>query len=567
MTTPGIRRPDTTADLGITPVERTRTGRRLGAPWAAAVIVLVAVTLTFGVSATVSAQPITNSESTVPTFSKVFTPDNIGPGSVSMLVFTITNGETTPVTSLAFTDILPGAVTIADPANGSTTCLEGVVSAPDGGGTISLTGGRLGGSDAVCTVNVNVTSGTVGTHTNTSGDLTSSAGNSGTATDDLMVLATLPGFTKSFSPSSVPLGGRSTLTFTMDNTVMGAAAAKDLRFTDNLPAGMVIADPANAATTCSGPVGTTFTATAGTSVVFLQTIGSLPTAPSLAAGAGATCTVTVDVTATATGMLDNVTSTLEIDIGVDPIPIPEAGKASATLDVTVTPLSLTKSFTDDPVPPGGTVTLDFTITNGSRDFSATGVNFTDALAAALPGLTFASLTSNSCGGSVAGAGTTGITFTGGTVGAESSCTISVSLTVPGGAGLGSHTNTTGAVGGTVDGMGLTGNVASDKLFVDPAPRVTKTFLDNPVGAGGTTRLEFTITNTSQTSGATGITFSDEFDSVLPTAFLEPADGSACGPSDFTFTPLFNPAPPGRARSPRSHASDGTPRARSLGARV
>ena len=129
------------------------------------------------------------------------------------------------------------------------------------------------------------------------------------------------------------------------------------------------------------------------------------------------------------------------------------------------------------------------------------------------------------------------------MGAESSCTISVSLTVPGGAGLGSHTNTTGAVGGTVDGMGLTGNVASDKLFVDPAPRVTKTFLDNPVGAGGTTRLEFTITNTSQTSGATGITFSDEFDSVLPTAFLEPADGSACGPSDFTFTPLFNPAPP------------------------
>ena len=116
-----------------------------------------------------------------PTFSKVFAPNTIGPGSTSTLTFTITNGSATPVTGLAFTDTLPAAVTIADPANASTDCdlgLSGSLSAPDGGSTISLSGAQLGGSQS-CTVTVDVTASTPGSHTNTSGDLISSAGNSG----------------------------------------------------------------------------------------------------------------------------------------------------------------------------------------------------------------------------------------------------------------------------------------------------------------------------------------------------------------------------------------------------
>ena len=42
-----------------------------------------------------------------PTFTKVFTPDTIGPGSTTTLVFTIDNtSNSNPVTDLAFTDIL-----------------------------------------------------------------------------------------------------------------------------------------------------------------------------------------------------------------------------------------------------------------------------------------------------------------------------------------------------------------------------------------------------------------------------------------------------------------------------
>ena len=110
-------------------------------------------------------------------FSKVFDPATIGPGSATQLIFEIDNGESpTPVSDLAFTDVLPAGITLADPASAFTDCVGAVLSAPDGGTTISLTGGNVG-ADQVCNVTVNVVG--TATATNTSGDLTSSDGNSG----------------------------------------------------------------------------------------------------------------------------------------------------------------------------------------------------------------------------------------------------------------------------------------------------------------------------------------------------------------------------------------------------
>jgi len=455
-----------------------------------------------------------------PAFIKAFAPDTIGPGSTTSLVFTIDNSDyPEPVDDLSFTDNLPVGVTIAAPAMASTTCDEGTVSAPDGGSTITLSGARLGAFQS-CSITVDVTSSTTGVHTNTTGDLTSSAGNSGTATDDLTVDANLPGFSKSFAPDSIPLGGRSTLTFTIDNSA-NAAAVANLDFTDNLPTGMAIADPANAATDCvsAGLPDTTLTATPGTNVITLDAngaaIGGYQVLP-----AGATCTVTTDVVATGAGMLDNVSGDLLADFV-------SSGKASDTLDVTVTPIALTKSFTDDPVPPGGAVTLEFTIDNFDRSDSATSISFTDDLNATLAGLTFDSLLLNDCGGSVSGVGTTDITLSGGTLGPEGSCTIRTSLAVPPGATPGAYTNTTGAITADVDGSPVMGNQASDVLFAEPVPVLTKEFLEsgtlNPdpvINAGDDVVIRFTVSNTSQTSMATDITFLDELTDGGPnTGFL------------------------------------------------
>ncbi len=472
-----------------------------------------------------------------PTFTKVFAPDTIGPGGVSMLTFTITNGSVAPVTDLDFTDNLPLGMTIADPAIASSDCTNPVLSAPVGGGTFALSDGGVPGTSA-CTVMVQVTSSTTGAHVNTSGDLTSSAGNSETATDTLTVATNRPGFSKSFAPSSVPLGGRSTLTFTINNTA-NVSAVTNLDFTDNLPVGMVIAALANASTDCESTVPASLIAVSGTSVVTLDADGTVAF-PVL--GAGATCTVFVDVIGEVSGDLDNLTDELIAVVGGSPL---SSGKATATLEVRVTPL-LTKDFTDDPVPPGGTVTLEFTIENFDRDFSATGIAFTDDLTTTVPalaGLTFASLLFNDCGGSVTGVGMTTIGLTGGTLGPEGQCTIRVSLTVPGGLVADDYVNTTGAITGTIDGSPFTGNMATDTLFVSPIPLLTKEFTDDPVNPGDTVTLRFTITNTSTTSPATDIAFEDLLPTVLQTASMTPANGDCGAGSIITFTPLSNPLPP------------------------
>ncbi|MDX2438269.1 MAG: hypothetical protein QNL88_14630 [Acidobacteriota bacterium] len=97
------------------------------------------------------------------TLSKSFEPDTVGPGAVSTITFTITNATGSPVTGLAFTDVLPtvpGDVDIADPANASTDCPNGILTAPDGGGTISFSDGDLGDGTS-CTVTVDVTASTM----------------------------------------------------------------------------------------------------------------------------------------------------------------------------------------------------------------------------------------------------------------------------------------------------------------------------------------------------------------------------------------------------------------------
>lgn len=450
-----------------------------------------------------------------PVISKVFTSNTIGPGSVSTATFTITNGSGLPVTDLAFSDTLPAAVTIADPSSATTTCVAGpaaTLSAPAGGSTISINDYQIPGSSS-CTIEVNVTASTPGAHTNPAITLTSSAGSNMSLPIDLTVVTTLPGFSKSFAPDNIPLGDKSTLTFTIDNT-LNAARVGSLDFTDNLPAGLVVADPPNASTDCisAGAPDTTLVAIPGTSVITLDADGANFFPGFEVLPIGATCTVTVDVVSNGVGSMNNITSDLLADFT-------SAGKATDSIEVTRTDLALTKAFLDDPVAPGSSATLEFTISNFDRSSSATSVAFTDdltALVPALSGLTFSSLLSNDCGGSVAGVGGTSIGLTGGTIAAEGSCTIQVSLAVPAAATPGAYDNTTSTVTASVGGDAVVGNMATDTLYVEPTPILTKEFLavgtltpDPIVSAGDDVVLRFTITNPSTTSAATDIAFLDE----------------------------------------------------------
>ena len=440
------------------------------------------------IAATTGAQP--------PSATKIFNPDVIGPGSVTTLEIEITNLDPLePATDLAVTDSLPAGTTIATPSFASTTCSDAVLSAPAGGSTISLSSGRLGAGRS-CTISVDVTVGSAGDFVNVTGDVTSSAGNGGTATGTLTADANLPGFSLDFSPSTVPLGGTSTVAFTIDGTLL--AGVQTLVFSNDLPEGLVVADPPNASSDCAATP-PTISADPGTSVI---TFNGAATAPF-------TCIVEVDVTASIPGDLANRTSVLGSSLD-------SSGFASGVLTVTSDTLNLGAFFSGDPVVPGETLELEFTISNFSRDGAATNIEFTDNLDAALSGLTAVGLPiSNPCGSGSQLSGASLLTLTGGKLPSGESCEFSVTLAVPVGATPGTYTNTTSTITAGIAGESESGGPISDDFEVAFVPVLEKSFATDPVGAGQAVDLEFMITNTSALIAATDIAFIDNLSQFIP----------------------------------------------------
>lgn len=463
----------------------------------------------------------------LPDFDKRFSPASIGPGSIATLTFTITNDTSSPVTELSFTDSFPGGMTVADPPTGVDTC-QGTLTAAEGDATIAYSDGAVPG-DGACTIEVNVTSSTAGTHENVTGNLTSSVGNSGSASATLTVSSEVPGFTKRFAPNPAVFDGRVRLTLTVDNSASNTDRA-NLTLTDTLPAGLSVASPSNLSNDCGG------SATASGDTIGLGISGT--EGPATVA-AGATCSVAVDLVAGAVGRLGNLAGTLTST----PAPFgstESSGKAGDSLEVLAERLALTKRFVGDPVAPGETVDLRFELTNLSRRSPVTDIGISDDLDATLAGLAATSLPAEPCGAGSTISGSGLLSLAGGNLPAEGSCSFTVTLQVPATASPGGHINTTSSPQGTSGDTTVSGAPASDTLFIEPAGvGVSKTFLDNPVGAGGATTLELTLTN-SGASPASDISFTDELPIVLPTASSVPASGFCNGTGSATFTPLRDP---------------------------
>ena len=224
---------------------------------------------------------------------------------------------------------------------------------------------------------------------------------------------------------------------------------------------------------------------------------------------GPTCTfdVTVQVPAgSANGTYPNVTSTLTSSIGT-------ANPAADALTIDSDLLQLTKEFTDDPVAPGGTANLRFTLTNLDDAQAASGIAFTDNLGAVLSGLSATGLPFAACGGTVSAipdAGT--IDFSGGSLGAGAQCQFDVSVAVPAAAAANPYTNTTSGLTGTIGGFAVSGDPASDDLLVLDLLQFSKSF-DGPTTATGAAVMTFTVTNPGP-NAAIGIAFTDDLDAMI-----------------------------------------------------
>jgi uncharacterized repeat protein (TIGR01451 family) len=187
----------------------------------------------------------------------------------------------------------------------------------------------------------------------------STGGNDG-AFDNVRLLDVTPRLHKSFSPASLNVNAPSTMTFTIENTDE-LAAKNGWSFTDNLPSGLVVANPAAASTTCSGG---SVTAAAGG--------GSIAMTGNLDAGQ-ASCTVSVNVTSSSAGSFSNCPANVTL-VGLNP-------PACSTVTFRAADVAIVKS-TASPVVPGEEATYSLTVTNHGPD-TATNVVVSDPLPSGL----------------------------------------------------------------------------------------------------------------------------------------------------------------------------------------
>jgi hypothetical protein len=426
-----------------------------------------------------------------PSIAKAFGAANIPVNGTTTLTFTITNPAGTAVTQtgVAFTDTLPANIVVATPNGLSNTC-GGTATAVAGSGSITLTGGSIA-AGSNCTVVVNVTGTAAGNSTNVTGNVSSTNGGTGNTATANLIVAAPPAITKSFGVAAIPLGGSTSLTFSINNP-NASIGLTGIAFTDNLPAGLVVASPNALTSTCGG----TATAVAGSGAV---TLSGGTTA------ASASCTITVNVTGTTAGVKNNSTQVTSTEGGT-------GNTTNASITV-VSPPVIIKQFGAASISLNGTTTLQFTIQNNNTTTTLTGVGFGDTLPAGLVVATPNGLTGNTCSTTpTAVAGSNSISLSGTSLAASTSCTFFVNVT---GTTAGTKTNVTGNVTSTEGG---TGGTATASIDVVAPPSIQKAFGAAAIPLNGTTSLTFTITNPASNGVAeAGVAFTDNLPAGLVVA--------------------------------------------------
>jgi len=445
-----------------------------------------------GSSASPAVATLTVTPIVAPSLSKSFNPSTITAGGTSTLILTLSNTSSTAAALTAsLADSLPSGMTLS--GDGSTTC-GGTVSGSKGSGTLTLTGGSIPASGH-CTVTASVTAAAVGSYVNSLvvGALKTGNGSSPTAAVATLTVTAVavPTLSKSFSPSTITVGGTSTLIITLGNanTISDSLAAA---LVDALPSGLTLSAPGT--TTCGGTV----TGSKGSGTLTL-TGGSIP--------ASGHCTVTASVTASAVGTYVN-----SIPIGAL-----KTGNGScataAVATLTVVPVAaptLSKSFSPETITVGGTSTLIITLGNANTFSDSLSASLVDALPS---GLTLSAPGTTTCGGTVTGVKGSGtLTLTGGSIPASGHCTMTASVTA---AAVGSYVNTL-AIGALKTGNGSSAAAAVATLTVSAvvAPTLSKSFSPSSINAGGTTTLTITLSNSNSTVATITAPLSDNLPSGM-----------------------------------------------------
>jgi uncharacterized repeat protein (TIGR01451 family) len=282
-----------------------------------------AVTSNEGGSGNVANASITVTPPAAPVISKAFGARTVAPGGTTSLSFTIQNNAAAAQTGIGFTDSLPAGLAVATPNALTGSCGGGTITATAASSSVSLTGASLAGGSS-CTFSVNVLASTSGVKNNSTSAVTSTEGGTGNVANASTTVLSPPSIAKAFGKSSVTATLPTTLTFTIQNPASNPVSLTGVGFTDPMPAGLVVATPNGASTTCSGG---TLTAVAGSGTITLSgaTIAS-----------NTSCTATVSVVSNTANVYNNSTTAVTSSNGgtgnianatltVTPVPAPALG--------------------------------------------------------------------------------------------------------------------------------------------------------------------------------------------------------------------------------------------------
>ncbi len=255
---------------------------------------------------------------------------------------------------------------------------------------------------------------------------------------------TQPILTKSYSSNTIKAGDTTTLTFKLTNN--NSYPLTQATFTDVFPAGLVVASSPSPSVSCT--TGSFGSISAGaTSVTFSS--GTIP--------ASSYCTASINVTSSTGGTYLNQSGYITTYEGGTNNTLD--GQAVKSLTVLENP-SFAKEFSSSMIYNGETSVLKFTLVNPNSS-SISGAAFTDNLAASYLVVASTPAASNTCGGVFnPQAGDTTLSFTGGTIPANGSCSAQVAVKAT---KSGAYTNTTSTLTTTTSGLGA--GAASDSITV------------------------------------------------------------------------------------------------------